>query len=179
MDERQVERRPRSPGWTRVEDVPLHPRPLAASRWMRGRVLVLSALEDVEYPDGRGRGPQWHISISRSGRRPSESDVRCALRSFRMVGTEEDNHHPGVARHFWLPVDRARRVDCECKVEDEVIREPDGYTWSNPRGMGEACQGCAYGALHGKPCPLHNVDGASDYGHEYGPQHTVAEYEGR
>lgn len=147
-------------GWIPLDAPPMHPAPLSVSRWSYGPIVVISALEDAEYPDGQGRGPQWHVSISRNGRRPSVADVRKALRSFRMVGSEEDNHHPGVARHFWLPVDPSHRVDCQCKVDEEIIVEGDGYTWTNPREIGEACRGCEYAAKWGKTCPLHGA-GAS------------------
>jgi hypothetical protein len=70
-----------------------------------------------------------------------------------MEGSEEDNHHPGIARHFWMVVDPARRVDCECKVGETVVKEPDGYKWSNDPG---ACRGCDYArTFPGHPCPLH------------------------
>ena len=73
-----------------------------------------------------------------------------------MVGTEEDNHHPGNARHFWLPLDPTKRVDCECKSDEAVITEPDGYQWTNPHNESE-CRGCASASLYGRPCPLHPI----------------------
>lgn len=128
---------------------------VVGSAWLFGHVAVISALVNAELPDGSGElGPQWHISITRKRRRPKDTDVRRALRAFGMVGAEEDNHHPGYARHFWLPVDPARRVDCECKAEETTIVEADGYRYTNPHDPAE-CRGCDFQRLTGKPCPLH------------------------
>lgn len=140
------------PGWAPAR-VALPPAE-SVSAWTDGRVLVISALELAEAPDARGDSiPQWHISVSELGRRPSKSGLRRALKAFGMHSSEEDNHHPGFARHFWLPVDKTRRVTCQCKEDEDVIQESDGYNWTNPRD-GE-CRGCELEALVGKPCPLH------------------------
>ena len=102
-------------------------------------------------------GLQWHISVTRRGERPTATDVLKALRAFGLVGAEEDNHHPGAARHFWLVVDPARRVTCDCKEDEVTVREPDGYTWTNPQpGEGE-CRGCEMQKLLGKACPIHGA----------------------
>lgn len=125
--------------------------------WHRGLIRVLSSLRvDIELPDGSGTGPQWHVSISRSGKRPKQRDVHAALRAFGMLGAEQDNHHPGVAQHYFMPVDPAHRVACECKTTEDTVVEKDGYTWTNPRPeTGESCRGCDFEKAHGKPCPLH------------------------
>lgn len=131
---------------------------LAASRWKRGSVLAISTLDLAELPGGGGEaGPTWHLSVSRAGKRPRPRDVDKALRDFDMREAEEDNHHPGVARHFFLPVDPAFRGVCECKTTEDVIVEPDGYTWTNPKpnDFKEGCRGCDFERLRGKPCPLH------------------------
>ena len=71
-----------------------------------------------------------------------------------MLDAEQDNHHPGGACHFFQPVDPARRRDCECKVTEVVVTEPDGYQWTNPSDG--PCRGCELGKLiPSKPCPLH------------------------
>lgn len=159
MPDATRERTPRGNDWTYVLDtgVPPERQIISASRWRSGPILVLSALEHAEYPDGNGSGPQWHISISAMGKRPKDHHTRRALRAFGMVGTEEDNHHPGVARHYWLPVDPAHRVDCQCKTDEDVIVDPDGYEWTNPKPeSGEECRGCEFQRLRGKPCPIHS-----------------------
>lgn len=140
--------------WTEIT----HPRPtdrrtLGISAWMYGHVLVVSALEVMRLPDGAGEGPQWHVSVSRRGRRPEPRDVAKALRDFGMLGAEEDNHHPGNARHFFLVVDPAHRVDCECKTDETVVADADGYAWTNP--VDGPCRGCEIAPLLRRPCPLH------------------------
>jgi hypothetical protein len=152
--------------WERIadRDHPLAPNgrelEVAADAWSvwRGRgMMLISALEQAEYPTGGGTGPQWHVSVSmRSGRRCSDADVAKALDAFGLVGAEEDNHHPGVARHFWMPLDPARRVDCECKDEEITIADPDGYRWTTPWSARD-CRGCELQTLTGRPCPLHTL----------------------
>lgn len=160
-----IERLPKhGAGW---REVPIPPRMAATldpdqlvSIWQRGKLRVVSELAQAELPDGSGEvGPQWFVSVSSQGGRPSAAQVERALRDFNMVGAEEDNHLPGISRQFWLPVDPARRVGCECKATEETVVEPDGFTWTNPLlGEGE-CRGCEYeaglGQLVGKRCPIH------------------------
>lgn len=149
------ERRPSGPGWMQLPT----PRTLAsgtrsASMWQRGTMSVISALSLSEAPDGSERSILQ--SVSRFGKRPTDRDVRHAREAFGLQGFEEDNHHPGGARHFWQPVDPAERVGCECKVTEDVIVEPDGYTWTNPNN-GEPCRGCEHEQTLGTPCPLHSA----------------------
>jgi len=132
-----------------------------ASAWLSGRLRVLSALEQAELPDRSGIGPQWHVSITAGqDRRASPGQVRRALTAFGMLKGEEDNHHPGVARHFWMPVDPSHRVDCECKETEDLVVEGDGYRWTNPKPEDGACRGCEFEASmrtkgFERPCPLH------------------------
>lgn len=147
------ERRPGS-GWTDVSDR-LPPIPASAiSAWTNGHAFVISAIADMTAPDGSGDViPQWHVSITEHSARPSERVLRVALAAFDMTGSEEDNHHPGRARHFFLPVDPARRVDCECKADETTVCDVDGYTWTNPAEG--PCRGCEHARVFGTPCPLH------------------------
>lgn len=126
---------------------------------------VLSALEDATLPRSGKVGPQWHISIvdrtSREPARPSDVQLQLARCAFGMLEAEEDNHHPGNARHFWMPVDPSERVDCECKTDEVTIEEPDGYRWTNPADG--PCRGCeneeamrAVGIA--RPCLLHTIN---------------------
>jgi hypothetical protein len=152
------ELRPRTDGWVEIPTGDLLERlglrTIAVSAWQRGPACAISALELAEYPDGNGFGPQWHVSVSRMGKRPKWNDVRATLRAFGIVtDAEEDNHHPGNARHFWVPLDPARRVECQCKADEDLVVDPDGYVWTNPKDG--ACRGCEFSALIGKPCPLH------------------------
>lgn len=156
---RTSELRPRLPGWEELSskgaDPELVANAIAISFWQKGTTCVISALEDAEYPDGVGHGPQWHVSVSHLGRsRPRPHEIRRTLRAFGIAEIkEEDNHHPGNARHFFVPVDPAKRVTCQCKLDEDVIVEPDGYAWTNPKDG--PCRGCELQRLTGKPCPLH------------------------
>ena len=143
---------PKSNTWTTLEE---HANGACYLRNKSG-TTVISTLDMAEAPDGSGEMiPQWHISISNLGKRPSQLVVDVALKAFEMVGAEEDNHHPGNARHFWMPIDPERRVDCECKTDETVIQDPDGYTWTNPKDG--SCRGCDLSRAIGKPCPLHDL----------------------
>lgn len=151
------EKRPNSSKWHRAPQIRMAEagEVLAYSVWETRRgVRVISALQLADLPDGSGEiGPQWHISISNKGKRPKTTFT--TLRAFGMAGAEEDNHHPGIARHFWMPVDPARRVDCECKEVEETIVEPDGYRWQNPKEGDGECRGCEFERMMGKRCPIH------------------------
>lgn len=128
-------------------------------RWARGTLLVISALEMAHLPDGSGTGLQWHVSISRSGRRPRQGDVDLMLEHFGMAEAEEDNHEPGIARKFWLPVDPEKRVDCECKESEDLVMDEDGVTWSNPAPGVGPCRGCALERTTSgaRKCTLHST----------------------
>lgn len=149
-----AERRPTGPGWTDITHrLPAIPA-LSLSGWTDGAILVISAIADMTAPDASGDViPQWHVSITDRGARPGAAAVHRALAAFDMLGAEEDNHHPGQARNFFLPVDPARRVDCECKATEQTIRERDGYTWTNP--IDGPCRGCELERVLGRPCPIH------------------------
>lgn len=148
------ERRPAGRDWIEIRS-PLKPtsRSIAHSAWRSGPILVTSELAELELPDRSGIGLQWQIAISANRKRPKPHHVRRALRAFGMQAAEQDNHHPGVAQHFFLVVDPAHRVDCECKTDEEIIIEPDGYRWTNP--IEGECRGCTIAPLTGKPCPIH------------------------
>lgn len=154
-------RYPIGSGWQRVRaSIQRDANVVDRGVWCDGRATVISDLTMADLPDGSGVGPQWHVSVAGrtkggAAKRPKPHVVRSALRAFRMTEAEEDNHHPGNARHFWLPMDPQHRVDCECKTDEAVIVDADGYAWTNPHeGAGE-CRGCELERLTGKRCPLH------------------------
>lgn len=150
---------PRGSGWTSVEPLPGH----GAPRWLflvEGTIeapavgiLVVSTLDVIENakagPDVGGTHLEWHVSVSRQRWRyiprglaqpehATDDDCKRALDAFRMRGCFEDNHArpngaAGNARNFWLAVDPAHRIDCECKETEELIVLPDGYTFTRPR----------------------------------------------
>ena len=150
--------RPRSSAWVElcpwplVEDGP----PVGAVYERGGRLRVISTRILAVYPDSDGVGLQDHVSVSCAGHRPTVREVALALAAFGMVGTEEDNHHPGIARHFWRAVDPAHRVECQCKTTETTIVDGN-YAWTNPIDAveGESCRGCEFERLSGRPCPLH------------------------
>lgn len=163
------ERRPITFGWNKVPFTAALRQALPgpawlSSLWIKGRCTVVSSLGTMEYPSGGGGGPTWLISISTHNPwqkmqvRPALHDVRMALDSFEMRQAEEDNHEPGVSRKFFLVVDPARRVDCECKTSETLIREADGYTWTNPKSG--PCRGCGWAQMrralgYKATCPIH------------------------
>lgn len=134
---------------------------LAGSAWVGpAGLVVMSELVLAQLPDRSGTGRQWLVSVSQDGHRPAGRPLRRALQAFGMADAEEDNHEPGIARKFWLVVDPAHRVDCECKADEEVIVEPDGYRWSNPRAARQdpsLCRGCAAARAirSARPCSIH------------------------
>lgn len=128
------------------------------------KLLVISSLTYAKAPRGPDVILQWHVSVSRSIRSgptaPTDEDLLLVRRAFGMVDAEEDNHHPGNARHLWLPVNPARRVGCECKDDEIQVTEPSGYVWSqavastvHPRW----CRACEIAVLTRRPCPLHGA----------------------
>lgn len=125
-------------------------------------LLVISTLADMFLPGTNDTkiGPTWHVSVSRRGQRPTGHDLMRVIAAFEMPEWDEDNHHPGVARHLFCPVDPAYRTACECKITETLITDPaDGYRWTTDDQA--TCRGCQYeamvGTLTGKrsPCPLH------------------------
>ena len=137
-------------------------------------LFAMSTLDKAAAPDDTGDViPQWHVSVSRRwdqrsnlvitsehsrDHRPTNAEVVATALAFGMDQWEEDNHQPGMARHLWLPVDPARRVDCECKVDELTMVEPDGYTWTTPRGSDidpSICRGCEFQRMLGLSCSIH------------------------
>ena len=117
----------------------------------RHRMTVISELQRDE------RGLVWVVSatsIQPGGPgRPSDRQLKRVRRDFGMYRAEEDNHMPGAARFLYLMVDPSLRGECECKVAELVVVEPDGYEWTTPRD-GE-CRGCTHARLFAQPCPIH------------------------
>lgn len=151
-------KRPAGREWERLPDQ-AGPGGTSIERWRSGPIVVGSSIQLTDAPDGRGdQLPQWLVSVSNTGKRPKPHHVRRALRAFGMVGSESDAHHPGVAVHYWLVCDPSRRVTCQCKSDEDLVVEPDGYRWTNPKPeTGEACRGCEYEHDFGRPCPIHSV----------------------
>lgn len=143
-----------------------------SSAWLsHDGIVVISSLEQAQLPrqpDGV-EGPQWLVSCShrtgtREARRCTDDEVMRVVEGFAMPAFESDAHHPGAARHLWCPVNEDHRVACECKLDEVVVIEPDGYEWTNDPDPGK-CRGCELEAwailqdtlLHTglMPCPIH------------------------
>lgn len=150
MTQRLTERVPTEPGWVMGSGLGAPPN---ATRWHKGGLVVISELIHGELPDGDGKGWQWLVSVSLKGRRANGRQARRALRAFDMLEAEEDNHGPGNARSFFLVVDPARRVACQCKTDETTHRDPDGYKWTTPANG--PCSGCEYAPITGRSCPIH------------------------
>ena len=144
--------KPRSRAWKRIGDYP-GDGILDGHIYARGPLRVISTLTLAKLPRREDTGQQWHVSASRAGHRPGDKDLQLVRAAFGLQTAEEDNHHPGVARHLWLPVDPAHRVGCECADDERVVVEPDGFRWTTPHDG--PCRGCEFKAMTGKSCPLH------------------------
>lgn len=165
---KQRERRPGGGQWQQgVVNWEVRPGTLAISVWHApDGMRVISSLCLAALPGTQDQaGPTWHVSVSVLGRRPTDAEFQAALAAFGMLEGDEDNHHPGVARHVFMPLDPAYRKVCECKTDETLVTEPDGYAWSNST---EGCRGCEYEQImlhrdlpHNR-CPIHKP-GAPPY----------------
>lgn len=94
--------------------------------------MVISAVEVAIDKDGIDRGPSYHVSMSKRGKRVTTNEANAILHQFGMDGAEEDNHVPhGFVRNFWRYVaDRYVGVECACKAEEPAIVEDKGdFVW--------------------------------------------------
>lgn len=116
----------------RTGDPLLAMQPFTAWEHLQGFVVISS----VEHPTpGQGEmdlGPEYHLSMTKEGRRVSSSDARAIRGMFGLLDATEDNHVPfGLARHFWRPVaDRFSGHVCPCQDSEPAIREDKGdFIW--------------------------------------------------
>ena len=141
----------------------LYAAPFGMSAWRtHDGITAISSCADMNLPGG-GIGPTWLITVTRNGQRPTDDDMRRVIECFDMPAFEEDNHYPGISRGLFCPHDPARRTDCECKLTETTIVDPqDGYRWTNPTDG--PCRGCDLAAIHRieglppKPCPIHGEE---------------------
>lgn len=86
---------------------------------------VISAVEVVKDLNDIDKGPEYHVSATRQGRRCTRNEARYVLKAFNMEGSEEDNHVPnGKARHYWLPIaSNLIGYECPCKDTETAIKE--------------------------------------------------------
>ena len=120
---------------------------------------VISSLDIATLPGSGGEtGPTWIVSVSRRGRenRPTDDDVARVVDAFCLPAYDEDNHGPGISRTLFCPVDPRYRTACECKTDETLHVEPDGYAWTTPTDG--PCTGCYYETLFHMPCPIHHKE---------------------
>lgn len=92
--------------------------------WQSGQYRALSSLVNID--DGH-QPPhyEWVVSFSKSSRETlTDTEVKKCLKEFDALDFEEDNHEPGIARKFFLPVEHKYRKPCPCK-DEEIVREGD------------------------------------------------------
>lgn len=126
-------------------------------------ILAVSGCHIAPLPGTDGvPGKQWLVSVSRPApgvmtppTHASDDDLRRVVECFAMPAFDEDNHHPGIARHLWCPQDETARLACECKISETLIVEDDGYTWTNDEDA--PCRGCIYAIQFGSTCPIHRT----------------------
>lgn len=128
-------KRPHGTGWLREQNPnELVSMGFPAEAWqhLNSGIFVISAVE-VASDDDIDKGPEYHISISKPGRRRCTSqEAKWVLRQFGLEEAEEDNHVPnGFVRNFWRPVaDRLVGLECKCKADEPAIREDKGdFVW--------------------------------------------------
>lgn len=134
--------RPRGMGWVKVATIERktrHHSGAYAYTHKEHRIQVISECGGyISDADGR-TSFQYHFSIAGMGNgrpvRPTPDQYAFALAAFlpsidgNPVWWEEDNHHPGNARHIFVPTFKRDQRPCFCK-DNEIITDPDGYTYS-------------------------------------------------
>jgi len=96
--------------------------------WQKGEYRALSSLANID--DGH-QPPhyEWIVSFSKQSREVlTDAEIAKCLADFDALDFEEDNHEPGIARKFFLPVEHQYRKPCPCK--DERIVSLGDYKYS-------------------------------------------------
>ncbi len=129
-------KRPKGKGW--IEKQTLNQEfnfgfPHAAFAHQETGLFCISAVEVADTEPGKQPlGPEYHLSISKHGKRCTSQEAKWALRQFGLEDAEEDNHVPnGFVRNFWRPVaDRLSGYQCPCKAHEPAMREDKGdFVW--------------------------------------------------
>lgn len=131
-------KQPEGAGWERATWWRCPPKlsaldyPVQAWAHRAAGLFVLSAVEVAEDPGQSSLGPEYHLSVSRFGKRVSSAKALWALEQFGLRDAREDNHVPGgVARNFWRPVaDNLSGYKCPC-VDDEpaIVEDKGDFVW--------------------------------------------------
>lgn len=75
--------------------------------------LYIRVISTIEYT-GPDRGIEWHLSVSQMGDYPAKWIIEKVQNEFGCLDFELDDHGSAVA-HLWLPVEKDKRGDCDCK----------------------------------------------------------------
>jgi len=130
-----VGQKPKAPlsGWSYVR--PWEMPGEVAHIWRNDKLMVISAFGDMEY-----QGivvAHFHVSASviNSDRRPTNDEMDLVRKSFDLDDAEEDNHSPGRIRNLFRPVHLPKGTTsmCDCKENEEVIVESDGFQWQRKK----------------------------------------------
>ncbi len=100
-------------------------------------LFVISAVEVASDLGDLQKGPEYHVSISRNGRRCSSADAQQVLLDFDLESAEEDNHTPSaIARNWWRPVaEHLVGIECHCKAsEPKIVEDKGDYIWRGVPG---------------------------------------------
>lgn len=108
--------------------------PLRCFLHEESKLFVMSAVETMSDED---KGPEYHISISKSIApgvvgRAYTNEVKWVLEQFKLEGSAEDNHVPnGKVRNFWRTVaEPLIGLKCKCEAEEPATKENKGdYIW--------------------------------------------------
>lgn len=175
ITERPRVRKPKGLGWFALGVTRLPNEDWDMYGWTHDATMTraISSLNPMRLPATGRTGLTWLVSVTRitedgGADRPSEAQARLVRCAFGMLDAEEDNHHPGNSRHFFLPVNPAERVPCECKAGETQVVEPDGYRWSKDEAG--PCAGCdlartmAEAGQTPRPCPEHGASASRQRG---------------
>ena len=123
---------PDNADWSRVKlpaSSPVMCMGYTVNAWLhKDGYFVLSA---VEAPEAQKLGPEYHLSVSKSGGRCSSAEGLWICHEFGIPEADEDNHVGGISRHYWRPVaDNLADYSCPCKDEETAIVEDKGdFIW--------------------------------------------------
>lgn len=130
--------RPKGGGWKRLGNAHNKGKQRTATViWQCGPIRVLADTSIYRSEVDGSLNPQHHLSVTTVNpftlrpERVSDVQFQEVIDAFVPDGAwwEEDNHHPGNARHIFIPLYASHQQKCPCK-DEEIVVEEDGYTYS-------------------------------------------------